>query len=402
MKNKNVKIFTENIEQKAHDQINTLMSQSAFEDCKVRIMPDVHAGAGCVIGFTADMGDKVIPNIVGVDIGCGMLMVELGYIDIDFSQLDLYIRSNIPNGFDQNKTQQDFSEKLENGIKEICERIGIDDLRQRLGVGSLGGGNHFIEVNIDDIGCKYLVIHSGSRNFGLQVAKYHQTKAEEYVKNIKNELCNLKNKEICLLKQRKATNAIQSAIDVYREAIKDYDVPKELSFLEDGKKEAYLKDMEVCMQFAKESREIMASKIVSFLGLDFGKLNYFHTVHNYIDLESNIVRKGAVSARFGEKLLIPINMRDGSLICIGKGNNDWNQSAPHGAGRIMSRTQAKETVSMEEYEKSMDGIFTTTVQKSTIDESPMVYKPIQEIIDNIQETVEIVKIIKPIYNFKAY
>lgn len=402
MENNNLKIFTSNIEQKACDQINTLMSQSAFEDCKVRIMPDVHAGAGCVIGFTADMVDKVIPNIVGVDIGCGMLTVELGYVDIDFLQLDLYIRGNIPNGFDQNKTQQDFSDKLEKDIREVCGRLEIDDLRQRLGVGSLGGGNHFIEVNIDDVGCKYLVIHSGSRNFGLQVAKYHQTKAEEYVKNIKNELCNLKNKEIGLLKQRKAKIALQGAIDVYNEAIKDYNVPKELSFLEGEKKEAYLKDMEVCMQFAKESREIMASKITSFLGLDFRKLNYFQTVHNYIDLESNIVRKGAVSAKKGEKLLIPINMRDGSLICIGKGNDDWNQSAPHGAGRIMSRTQAKETVSMEEYTKSMDGIFTTTVQQSTIDESPMAYKPIQEIIDNIQETVEIVKVIKPIYNFKAY
>lgn len=402
MENKNLKIFTSNIEQKALDQINTLMNQSAFEDCKVRIMPDVHAGAGCVIGFTADMGDKVIPNIVGVDIGCGMLATELGNIHIDFEELDSYIRNNIPYGFDQNKTQQDFSEKLEKDIKEVCGRIEIDDLRQGLGVGSLGGGNHFIEVNIDNAGCKYLVIHSGSRNFGLQVAKYHQAKAEEYVKNVKNELCNLKNKEIGLLKQRKATNAIQGAIDVYSEAIKDYDVPKELSFLEGEKKESYLRDMEVCMQFAKESREIMASNIVSFLGLDFSKLNYFQTVHNYIDLESNIVRKGAVSAKKGEKLLIPINMRDGSLICIGKGNDDWNQSAPHGAGRIMSRTQAKEIVSMEEYEKSMDGIFTTTVQKSTIDESPMAYKPIQEIIDNIQDAVEIVKVIKPIYNFKAY
>lgn len=393
-----LKIFTNNIEQKALDQINTLIAQPAFADCKIRIMPDVHAGKGCVIGFTADLGDKVIPDIVGVDIGCGMLTAELGNINIDFKQLDETIRENIPSG--------------RNVRDEILEFVPISDLycKDKLknidwlkrSLGTLGGGNHFIEVDVDEYNNKYLVIHSGSRNLGKQVAEIYQQIAFEDIFNNHNFVKDKRKELIAEYKKTGRQKEIEKALKQldYRYEIVNMP-PKELCYLEGEHRELYLHDMKICQEFAKLNRKFMKSYICFIMGWENDESKMFDTIHNYIDHDTNIVRKGAISARKGERLLIPINMRDGCIIGVGKGNDDWNCSAPHGAGRVMSRYEAREKVSMQEYEKSMQGIYTTSVNQSTIDESPMAYKPIDEIIENIGDTVEIERIIKPIYNFKA-
>lgn len=396
-----LKIFTENIEQEALDQINTLIEQPAFSDCKIRIMPDVHAGAGCVIGFTADLGDKVIPNIVGVDIGCGMLTVGLGQIDIDFEQLDRVIREKIPSG-----------RNIHEGriikfpvIQELrCYRELKDTKRFERSIGTLGGGNHFIEVDIDDEGCKYLVIHSGSRNLGKQVAEYYQKLAIELMQG-KDKLLEAQERLIIEYKEQGRRSEIQAAL---KKLHRDFNpnplhIPKELCYLTGKYRDDYLHDMRICQRFAVENRYQMARLILE--GMDWAELEgnglVFETIHNYIEFESNMVRKGAISAKEGEMVLIPINMRDGCILGVGRGNEDWNRSAPHGAGRLMSRRKAKETVSLDEFKQSMSGVFTTSVNESTIDESPMVYKSMDEIVANIADTVDIVKIIKPIYNFKA-
>lgn len=396
-----LKIFTENIEQEALDQINTLIEQPSFSDCKIRIMPDVHAGAGCVIGFTADLGDKVIPNIVGVDIGCGMLTVSLGQIDIDFEQLDRVIRERIPSG--RNIHEGRITRFPE--IQELhCYRELKDTKRFERSIGTLGGGNHFIEIDVDDDGCKYLVIHSGSRNLGKQVAEYYQNLAIELMQG-KDKLLEAQEKLIAEYKEQGRRSEIQAAL---KKLHRDFNpnplnIPKELCYLTGKYRDDYLHDMRICQRFAVENRYQMARLILEAMGWgdldDCGLL--FETIHNYIEFESNMVRKGAISAKKGETVLIPINMRDGCILGIGKGNDDWNQSAPHGAGRLMSRRKAKETVSLDEFKQSMDGVFTTSVNESTIDESPMVYKPMDEIVANIADAVEIVKIIKPVYNFKA-
>lgn len=391
-----LKVFTENIEPEALNQIYTLIKQPAFSECKVRIMPDVHAGAGCVIGFTADLGDKVIPNIVGVDIGCGMLTVELGAIDIDFERLDTAIRKRVPSGRNvhEGRTVQFDLQMLR------CFRELKDTRRLERSIGTLGGGNHFIEVDIDEDNNKYLVIHTGSRNLGKQVAEYYQSLAVEIMQG-KDELYE---KQAQLIKEYKAQGRkkeIEKAIKELHRKFKPnpLGIPKELCYLTGKYREDYLHDMEICQRFAVLNRNAIASAIIDEMG--WHSLGAFETIHNYIEFGSNMVRKGAISAKDGEKLLIPINMRDGCIIGVGKGNDDWNQSAPHGAGRIMSRSKAKETVSLEEFSQSMEGIYTTSVNASTLDESPMVYKPMDEIVANIEDTVEILKIIKPIYNFKA-
>lgn len=391
-----LKIFTDNIEPEALNQIYTLVKQPAFSDCKVRIMPDVHAGAGCVIGFTADLGDKVIPNIVGVDIGCGMLTTELGKIDIDFQKLDDVIRKYVPSG--RNAHDEEQSAFSANIIEKLyCKKQlrNVEWLKRSLG--TLGGGNHFIEVDIDNNGNKYLVIHSGSRNLGKQVAEIYkkmaiddlngEPKQEEIRRIIEEYKRSGKEKEISL------------AIAELNKKFTISKVPKELSYLIGEHRELYLHDMKLCQKFAVENRRMMA-EIIAYK-MDWSISGKFETIHNYIEDETNMVRKGAISAKNGERVLIPINMRDGCIIGIGKGNEDWNYSAPHGAGRIMSRRKAKEYVSMEEYEKTMKGIFTTSVNQYTIDESPMAYKSMQEILENIKNTVEVERIIKPIYNFKA-
>lgn len=398
---KNLKIFTKNIEQEAIGQIDELLNQEAFKDSKIRIMPDVHAGKGCVIGFTGDLGDKVIPNIVGVDIGCGMLCVELGDIDLDLERLDKIIRQYVPSGFevhDERKTRFDKLQDLK------CYRELKDTRRLERSIGTLGGGNHFIEVDIDEDNNKYLVIHTGSRNLGKQVAEYYQELA--------NQLCNYnigdyKEKQKQLIEEYKEQGRkqeIQSALENLKNEYKinHNKIPKDLAYLEGQYREDYLHDMKICQEFACLNRKIIAIEIMKQLNcaLSFPG-NNFETIHNYISFEDNIVRKGAISARKGEKVLIPMNMRDGCIIGIGKGNDDWNQSAPHGAGRIMSRMKAKEIFNLDEYKESMNGIYTTSVNEETIDEAPFVYKPMKEIIDCIGDTVDIIKIIKPIYNFKA-
>lgn len=391
----NLKIFAKTIDEKSQEQINTLLSQKAFADCKVRIMPDVHAGAGCVIGFTADLGEKVIPNIVGVDIGCGMLTVALGKADIDFAKLDAVIRKNVPSGMNVN---ENVCQPFELTALDCYGHLrNIDWIEKSLG--SLGGGNHFIEVDSDDNGNKYLIIHSGSRNLGKQVAEYYQSVAIENI-NGKTKLNEAVKETIAKCKEEHRESEIQKRIEELKKQYRPVtDIPNALCYLEREWRDKYLHDMEKCQRFASLNRGEIARKIIEAMGWD---VKYsFATIHNYIDHDSNIVRKGAISAKAGERLLIPINMRDGCIIGIGKGNSDWNYSAPHGAGRIMSRTQAKNAIGLEDYKATMNGIYTTSVCAETIDEAPQAYKPMQEIVDCISDTVEIEKIIKPIYNFKA-
>ena len=393
---KDLKIFTNNIEQSAKEQIDLLLEQEAFKDCKVRIMPDVHAGTGCVIGFTGNLGDKVIPNIVGVDIGCGMLCVELGNIDIDLEELDKVIRQYIPSGMNVHKQKvKDYDFTQLYCYKELKNKDGW--LEKSLG--SLGGGNHFIEVDKDDEENKYLVIHTGSRNLGKQVAEIYQNKAIEYC-SYKKEMNDEKQIIIKEYKEQGREKEIQQAlIEINNKYNGKTKLPKDLCYLEGKNKEDYLHDMKLCQEFAILNRSYIAYKICKELNILCD--NYFHTIHNYINFEDNIVRKGSISARKGEKVIIPMNMRDGCIIGIGKGNEDWNYSAPHGAGRTMSRNIARQILNIEDYKNSMNGIYTTSVSEETIDEAPMVYKPMEEIIEHIKDTVEVKKIIKPIYNFKA-
>lgn len=396
-----LKIFTKNVEQEAVDQIELLLAQDAFKDCKVRIMPDVHAGKGCVIGFTADLGEKVIPNIVGVDIGCGMLCVSIGHGDIDFEKLDNVIRSYVPSGRDVHEGRIIRFDELQE-LK--CYRELRDTKRLERSIGTLGGGNHFIEVDVAEDGYKYLVIHTGSRNLGKQVADYYQNLAFELMSG-KDKLYEEQDRLIKEYKSAGRKSEIQSAIAELHRNFKavNPNIPKDLCYLEGKYREDYLHDMRICQKFAYINRVMIAQIICNHMGwgVDADMPDYFECIHNYIDHDSNIVRKGAISAKLGEKVLIPINMRDGCIIGTGKGNEDWNQSAPHGAGRVMSRTKAKELVSLEEFEKSMDGIYTTSVNQSTIDESPMAYKTLDEIVENIKDTVDVLAIIKPVYNFKA-
>lgn len=395
----NVKIYAKTVEQEALDQINQLTAQPAFADCKIRIMPDVHAGKGCVIGFTADLGDKVIPNIVGVDIGCGMLTVEINRAipRTELTRLDEVIRSRVPSGFNVHDGR--FVRMPE--LQELhCYRELRDTRRIECSIGTLGGGNHFIEIDEDDAGKAYLVIHTGSRNLGKQVADIYQTLAYELMQG-KDELFQREQSVIAEYKAAGRRSEIQAVIKALRAEYKarDIDIPKDLAYLMGEHRERYLHDMRICQQFAVLNRQTIADIIMNDMGWEAA--GSFQTIHNYIDHDSNIVRKGAVSAKEGERLLIPINMRDGSLICVGRGNNDWNQSAPHGAGRLMSRTKARETLSMEAYQEVMSGVFTTSVSRQTIDEAPMAYKPMDEIVSCIGDTVEIESVIRPVYNFKA-
>ena len=421
---KDLKIFTENVEEKAIEEIDLLLKQEAFKNCKVRIMPDVHAGKGCVIGFTADLGDKVIPNIVGVDRGCGMLCVELGSIELDLKKLDEIINEYIPAG-------RNIREHKLLDFKPIKELYCLRELKETKkfdrAIGTLGGGNHFIEVDVDDEENKYLVIHTGSRNLGKQVAEYYQNLAIQLCSG-KEEMYQKKEEIIKTYKEQGRRVEIQKALKELEEQYKENkpDLPNELCYLTGKYREMYLHDMEICQKYASINRVEISQRILqemfpnssykekietidlgyryntmviqNKIGIDF---KAFETVHNYISFDDNIVRKGAISAKKGEKVLIPINMRDGSIIAVGKGNKDWNCSAPHGAGRVMSRHKAKEMFKLEEFEKSMKDIYSTSVVEETIDEAPFCYKPMQEIIDNIQDTVEIQKIIRPIYNFKA-
>lgn len=400
---KNLKIYTKNIEEKSIEQINLLLEQEPFKNCKIRIMPDVHAGKGCVIGFTADLGDKVIPNIVGVDIGCGMLCVELGNIDLDLEKLDNIINKFIPAGRNIREQKLLDFEKI-NDLYCLRELKEIKKFNRA--IGTLGGGNHFIEIDVDDEGNKYLVIHTGSRNLGKQVADYYQDLAIQLCSG-KEEMFKRKEEITRIYKEQGRRKEIQKALKELEAEYKQNkpDLPNELCYLEGKYREMYLHDMKICQEYASLNRIMIADTILKeYTGLSMAIYftQYgFETIHNYISFEDNIVRKGAISAKKGEKVLIPINMRDGSIIAVGKGSEDWNNSAPHGAGRIISRRKAKEKFNLEEFKESMQGIYSTSIVEETIDEAPFVYKPMQEIIENIKDTVEIQKVIKPIYNFKA-
>lgn len=401
-----LKVFTNNVEYECLEQIELLLQQEMFKDCKIRIMSDCHSGKGCVIGFTANLGDKVIPNIVGVDIGCGMYCINLGNININLQWLDEGIRKEVPAGREGFKETKIKFKKIQ---ELICYRELKNHKEFERQIGTLGSGNHFIELDVDSNENKYLVIHSGSRNLGNQVATYYQKLAIKLHSGYKNYF---KEKEelIRTYKEQGRRQEIQEEIKKLnvKYSGKRADMPNDLCYLEGQYKDNYLHDMKICQEYAVLNRETMAKNIIEKVinpilkdKLNLNNLEQFQTIHNYLNFEDNIIRKGAVSANKGEKLIIPINMRDGSLICVGKGNKDWNNSAPHGAGRIMSRSKAKELVDINEYKNSMNGIYTTSVSESTIDEAPMVYKPLKEIEENIKDTVDIVERIKPIYNFKA-
>lgn len=394
------KSFTNKLESGALEQIITLLNQEFLEDAKVRMMPDVHQGKGCVIGFTAQMGEKVIPNIVGVDIGCGMLTAELGNVELDLFQLDNLIRKHIPSGKEVHGGRQHSFERL---AELHMYRDLKDTKRIERSIGTLGGGNHFIEVGKDSEDKKYLVIHSGSRNLGKQIADYYQRLAVDLCAGKEEFFIKKENliKEYKELGRRKEIKNLLKTLEKEFQGLEP-DFPKELCYLTGRYREEYLHDMEIAQEYAVKNRQIMADIILKNL-LDKGleDFNYFHTVHNYIDFRDNIIRKGAISAYEDEKVIIPINMRDGSILAIGKGNEDWNYSAPHGAGRVKSRTVAKSDFTLESFQEAMKGIYTTSVSESTLDESPFAYKPMEEIIDRIGDTVDIIDIIRPIYNFKA-
>jgi RNA-splicing ligase RtcB len=396
------KVFTDNVEQTAQSQIINLLNQEVFKDSTIRIMPDTHAGAGCVIGFTADFKNKIIPNLVGVDIGCGMHVTKFK-ADINLEAIDNFIRNNIPHGNSVNKNISDeVVEALNKNhifsyIEAIADKSQTEFTRHLKSLGSLGGGNHFVEINEDSEGFKYLVIHSGSRNLGLQVAKYYQGLAEKEIKDIVRSLRVKRDKEVGLLEQQGMYSEADVCKFKHDELISKWNVPKELSFLTDELADMYILYMNAAQKFASLNREFISKKILDTFKIK--PIEQFETIHNYI--ENNMIRKGAVSALEGEKLIIPINMRDGSIIAVGKGNGDWNNSAPHGAGRLMSRSQAKEKLDLGEFTESMKDIFTTSVKQSTLDEAPGAYKSMSDILDNIKDTVDVLEIIKPIYNFKA-
>jgi RNA-splicing ligase RtcB len=394
---KNLKIFTDNVEDEAIEQIDLLMSQEAFKNSKVRIMPDVHKGKGCVIGFTGDLGNKVIPNIVGVDIGCGMLCVDLGKIEIDYKKLDDFISSNVPSGMNVNSNKLvDFDLTRLNCYGKLKNYQWIEN-----SIGSLGGGNHFIEIDEGQDGDKYLVIHSGSRNLGSQVADYYQDLADKICNYDLITYQKKRNEILTTYKEKGKEKEIQdSLIELKKEYEKNRNkIPYELSYLEGEYRDKYLNDMKICQEFAVLNRYTMAKTISTYMGWNLD--NYFESIHNYISFEDNIVRKGAISAKKGEKVIIPINMRDGCIIGVGKGNDDWNNSAPHGAGRIMSRSQAMKKIKLDDYKDSMKNIYTTSVTEDTKDEAPFVYKSLEEILEHIVPTVDVIKVIKPVYNFKA-
>jgi len=395
------KVFTDNIEDSAKEQIIQLLNQDFIKDCKVRIMPDCHSGSGCVIGFTANLGDKVIPNLIGVDIGCSMLTIELGQIDIDLEKLDKAINQYIPSGFNIHEGRVVRFPELQD---LHCYRNLKDTKRIERSVGTLGGGNHFIEVNVDSNNNKYLVIHSGSRNLGHQVATFYQDLAIDLCSGKESYYTEREN-IIKTYKEQDRKTEIQQALSDLKNKYDDLqpNYPKDLCYLTGDFRDKYLHDMNICQEYATLNRETMANIILDkMFNKTLSDYDYFHTVHNYINFNDNIIRKGSVSAKDGEKLLIPINMRDGSIIAVGKGNPDWNYSAPHGAGRLFSRTKAREILNLDKFKEEMNGIYSTSVNENTLDESPMAYKPIEEILENIKDTVNVLEIIKPIYNFKAH
>ena len=387
------KIFTEVIDENAENQIKELCDQPMSEGSVIRIMPDVHAGAGCTIGTTMTITDKVVPNLVGVDIGCGMETVRLKEKHIEVQMLDKLIYAKIPSGFNIRETPHRYCEQIDL-TKLYCYKH-INPERAELSIGTLGGGNHFIEADKGEDGSMYIVIHSGSRHLGVETAKYYQ---EEAFRRLPDGNRDEAKALIEKLKSEGRESEIQTELLKLKKDTGP-DIPKHLAYCEGELFDQYIHDMKIVQQFAMLNRQAMMDEIIK--GMHLHVTEQFTTIHNYIDTDTMILRKGAVSAESGQKLLIPINMRDGSLICTGKGNPDWNCSAPHGAGRLMSRSQAKESFTVSEFKKQMKGIYTTSVNAQTLDECPMAYKLIDDIVNNISDTAEINDIIKPVYNFKA-
>ncbi len=381
------------IEEEAIEQIKRMCDYDFTENSRIRIMPDVHAGKGCTIGTTMTIAGKVVPNIVGVDIGCGMYTINLGKGEIDLEKLDEAAHS-IPSGMNIWEGRQ---ERFD--LQALrCYRSLKNTKRLERSLGTLGGGNHFIEVDRASDGANYLVIHTGSRNLGKQAAEIYQRLAIDLNKG-KETYFQQREEIIRTYKEQGRRKEIQKALEAISWNERDTTVPEDLCFLYGQFFEDYMHDVDICQRFAKRNREKIAEVLLSRMGMN-GK-EAFHTIHNYIDTDEMILRKGAIAAHAGEKVLIPINMRDGSVLAVGKGNPEWNFSAPHGAGRIMSRTKAKNTLCLEEYKKEMAGVYTTTVNEATLDEAPMAYKSLEDIIDVVKETVDVIEVMKPIYNFKA-
>ena len=385
--------YTNELEGAAREQIQAVFDRPEFAGCKIRIMPDVHAGKGCTIGTTMTIQDKIVPGMVGVDIGCGMETVELAEREIDFAKLDALIRERIPYGREIRDIPHPLNSEIDLTQLRCADQVNLD--RAVHSIGSLGGGNHFIEVDQAGGGRLFLVIHSGSRHLGTEVADYYQNEGRRALwGGARHQI----QETIAQLKAEGRFQEIQKTITALK---KEHvlDIPKDLAYVEGKLFDDYIHDMKLTQRFAVLNRKAMADIIVS--GMGFTITDEFTTIHNYIDTDAMILRKGSVSAKAGEKLLIPINMRDGSLICIGKGNEEWNCSAPHGAGRLMSRRAALNTLSMETFRSEMEGIYTTCVVPDTLDESPMAYKSMDEIIAQIGPTADIVERIRPVYNFKA-
>lgn len=385
--------YCEELEEQAREQILSVCNQEAFSGSKIRIMPDVHAGKGCTIGTTMTVTDKIVPGMVGVDIGCGMETVKIAEKEIDFAKLDALIHREIPSGRNVREIPHELNAGIDLYALRCADSVNLE--RARKSIGTLGGGNHFIEVDRGGDKNLYLVVHSGSRHLGCEVAEYYQKQAKQALwGGAHHQIAELIEK----LKSEGRFREIESSV---RELKKEHKIgmPEELVYVEGRLFDDYLHDMRIIQKFAVLNRRAMTEVIIS--GMGFTRVEEFTTIHNYIDMEKMILRKGSVSAKAGEKLLIPINMRDGSLICIGKGNEEWNCSAPHGAGRLISRKKAFNTLSMEQYREQMEGIYTTCVVPDTLDESPMAYKSMEEIIAQIEPTVRIVERVKPVYNFKA-
>ena len=389
------KIYTDIVEDVALKQIEKLCNQEYAKNSRIRIMPDVHAGAGCTIGTTMTIQDAVTPNLVGVDIGCGMETIKLRNKHLELEKLDKLIYRTIPSGFEIRKEPHKLNAEIDLTKLRCAEGGFVNIHRAQMSLGTLGGGNHFIEVDQDKDGVLYVVIHSGSRHLGLEVANFYQEEAYQALNgNSKKDIKKL----IQDYKKAGKDKEIEKAIRALKVQIQT-DIPKDLAYCKGKLMEDYIHDMKIVQRFAMLNRKAMMDELIR--GMKLKVEEEFTTIHNYIDTDAMILRKGAVSAQKGEKLLIPINMRDGSLICVGKGNEDWNFSAPHGAGRLMSRKKAKNSYTVSQFKKEMKGIFTTSVNAQTLDECPMAYKGMQDIIENIGETVEIEKVMKPIYNFKA-
>ena len=390
------KIFTDVIDNASLGQVKSLCDQEFAAGSKIRMMPDIHAGAGCTVGTTMTIKDKVVPNLVGVDIGCGMEIVKIRETRMIFQKLDKFIRENIPSGLEVRRTNHKYL--VRTNLSELLCNENINLARAEKSIGTLGGGNHFIEVDQDSDGALYIVVHSGSRHLGLEVAQYYQEEGYKRLVKHNNTVDECVDKIIEKMKNEGKSTEISSFLQMVKTS-KKITLPKTLAYVSGDLFEQYINDMKIVQSYAAVNRQAMIDDIVK--GMKLHVEEQFTTIHNYIDTDKMILRKGAVSAEKGEKFLIPINMRDGSLICLGKGNEDWNYSAPHGAGRLMSRTEAKNSYTLSEFKKQMQGIYSTSINESTLDECPMAYKSMADIVDNITPTAEIIKIIKPVYNFKA-